>query len=432
MAAAVPAQTGSAPATRVRWRIAGLLLLVVTLTFIDRFNMNVAAKYIQQEFGMSDVQIGSLLSAFVLGYAVLQAPGGWLGDRVGARLILLVSILWWSVFTALTAWSPRLPLAQWIGVGGSLWAARFAVGLGEAPALPNVNKILGRWLTPRERARGNSLILAGVGLGGTFTPPVIAWMMLTWGWRLSFIVCGALGLLIAALWHFYSTERPEHHPDVNTAELALISAGRPAARPAATPWRRMFSGANIPALMLSNFLVGYVMYIFYTWFFLYLVKVRHFAIMSGSYWSTAPFVAILIAAPLGGWISDSMVRRLGHRWGRRAPVLVATVACAALVTTGSRVEHPYLAIVLLALGAGCNCIVAVTQWTLPNDISEHNGGAIAGVLNTTTNLGGALSPVLTPYIANRWGWIAAFDFSAALLCLVFAVWFVIDAERRID
>lgn len=81
--------------TAIRWRLFGLLLTVVTLTFVDRFNMNVAAKYIQQEFSLSNVQIGSLLSAFVVGYATFQAPGGWLGDRFGARRVLLCAIIWW-------------------------------------------------------------------------------------------------------------------------------------------------------------------------------------------------------------------------------------------------------------------------------------------------------------------------------------------------
>src|SRR5712692_3502100 len=107
--------------TAVRWRIIGLLLVVVTLTFIDRFNMNVAAKYIQQEFSLSNVQIGSLLSAFVLGYALFQAPGGWLGDRFGARRTLLAAVIWWSAFTALTAWAPNGFLAKWLGVMTSLW-----------------------------------------------------------------------------------------------------------------------------------------------------------------------------------------------------------------------------------------------------------------------------------------------------------------------
>ena len=107
--------------TRVRWRIYALLLLVVTLTFIDRFNMNVAGKYIQQEYGLTNVQIGSLLSAFVLGYALFQAPGGWLGDRFGARRVLTLAILWWSAFTAFTA----------AGTAASLWFIRFLIGLRE-------------------------------------------------------------------------------------------------------------------------------------------------------------------------------------------------------------------------------------------------------------------------------------------------------------
>src|SRR3954447_21585128 len=137
--------------TGVRWRIYGLLLVVITLTFIDRFNMNVAAKYIQQEFSLSDIQIGSLLSAFVLGYALFQAPGGWLGDRFGARGVLTVAIVWWSVFTALTAAAPDLWLRSWIGVAGALWIVRFLIGVGEGPALPNTNKMIGRWMAVSER-----------------------------------------------------------------------------------------------------------------------------------------------------------------------------------------------------------------------------------------------------------------------------------------
>ena len=119
-------------ATGVRWRLFGLMLVVVTLTFIDRFNMNVAAKYIQQEFSLSNVQIGSLLSAFVLGYAVFQAPGGWLGDRIGARRVLLGAIVWWSIFTALTAVAPLLQSAG-LGLITSFWVIRFLIGAGERP-----------------------------------------------------------------------------------------------------------------------------------------------------------------------------------------------------------------------------------------------------------------------------------------------------------
>lgn len=425
--------TASNAPTGVRWRIYGLLLIVITLTFIDRFNMNVAAKYIQQEYSLSNIEIGSLLSAFVLGYALFQAPGGWLGDRFGARRILTIAIVWWSAFTALTAVAPDLILARWFGVGVSLWIVRFLIGVGEGPALPNTNKIIGKWMAVSERARGSSLFLVAVGVGGAFTPPAIAWIMTNWGWRLSFLVCGAAGLGIAALWHYSSTETPAEHSGVNEAERQVILANRPpvqGARP--FPWRRVFFNGRMLALMAANFLLGYVTYIFYTWFFLYLVNVRNLPVMSGSYWSTAPFLAMLLGAPLAGIVSDRMVARLGHPWGRRIPVLVSATGSCILLIIGSRLADPYHAIVVLAIAAGCNSVAAVSSWALPNDLSENHSGSLAGILNTATNLGGALSPLMTPILAGRYGWIVALDVSAFFMLTISALWLIVHSGRRID
>ncbi len=415
--------------TNIRWRLYGLLLMVVTLTFIDRFNMNVAAKYIQQEFALSDIQIGSLLSAFALGYAIFQAPGGWLGDKFGARRVLTGAILWWSLFTALTAFAPQLGL----GIGLSFWLVRFLIGIGEGPALPCTNKMIGRWMAVPERARGSSLFLVAVGIGGAFTPPAIAWAMTHFGWRASFLACGALGVIVAALWQGQSTENPSDHPGVNAQELAHIQALRsPAIAPGPFPWRRLFATPSIPALIVANFMLGYVTYIFYTWFFLYLVNVRKLPVMAGSYWSTVPFLAILIGAPIGGYVSDAMVRRLGHPWGRRVPVTIAATCSCLLLIIGSRTEDPYIAIGILALAAGCNSVAAVTSWAVPNDLSERYAGTLAGILNTCTNLGGALSPILTPYLANRYGWVAALDFAAAFMLTLGLLWLLVHPERRID
>jgi len=253
-----------------------------------------------------------------------------------------------------------------------------------------------------------------------------------WGWRPCFALCGALGLVIAVLWEVSSTERPELHPRVNAAELKLIQSNRPTARSGPTPWRRIFTGTSIYALLVSNFMLGYVTYIFYTWFFLYLVNVRKLPVMAGSYWSTTPFLAILFAAPLGGWVSDRMVKKIGHPWGRRIPVLVSSLGSATLLAIGSRVENPYYAIGLLAVAAGCNSVAAVTSWAIPNDLSEHHSGSVAGILNTTTNFGGALSPMLTPYLAMHFGWITAIDFAAGFMICICLLWFLVHPERRVD
>ena len=409
------------------------MFIVSAISYLDRVNISIAGTYIAKEFHLSNVELGYVFSAFVLGYAVFQAPGGWLGDRFGARRTLLVAVIWWSVFTALTAWAPTGFLAKWVGVVTALWIVRFLIGIGEGPALPNTNKMIGQWMAPQERARGNSLFIIAVGIGGAFTPPVIVWAMTHWGWRICFAACGLLGIAVAAVWHWNSTETPREHKGVNEAELRWIQGARPPP-PArrAMPWRRMFAGSSIPALLVSNFMLGYVTYIFYTWFFLYLVNVRHMPMLSGGYWSTAPFLAMLIAAPLGGYWSDAMVRRFGQPWGRRLPVFITALASCLLLTVGSRITDPYQAILLLALAAGCNGVCAVTSWALPNDLSEHYSGSVAGVLNTSTNLGGALSPMLTPFIAQRLGWVAALDLAAGFMLCIVLLWFLIHPERRID
>lgn len=284
-----------------------------------------------------------------------------------------------------------------------------------------------------ERARGSSLFLVAVGIGGAFTPPLIAWSMTHWGWRVSFLACGALGIGVAALWQWQSTEHPSQHPGVNAKELEHIQGLRTSlANPGPFPWRRLFASISIPALIVANFMLGYVTYIFYTWFFLYLVNIRKLPVMAGSYWSTVPFLAILIGAPFGGYLSDRMVRQLGQPWGRRVPVAIAATISCLLLITGSRMEDPYHAIALLAIAAGCNSVAAVSSWALPNDLSERYSGTLAGILNTSTNLGGALSPVLTPYIANRYSWVTALDFAAAFMITVGLLWLLVRPDRRID
>jgi ACS family glucarate transporter-like MFS transporter len=341
-------QPQTAPSA-IRWRIARLLLVITTLTFIDRFNMSVASKYIQQEFQLSNLQVGTLLSAFVLGYALFQIPGGMLGDQFGPRRMLLWAVIWWSGFTALTAAAPELFLARWIGVAWSLWIVRFLIGCGEAPAFPNANKVIGMWMPPDELARGNSMFIVGVGIGGTFTPPAIAYTMAHYGWRVCFVACGALGLVVAAAWYCYSTERPEQHPGVNAAELGRIGAGKEIPRTTfRAPWRRILSSRNVWALVFSNAMLGYVTAIFYFWFYLYVVNVRKLQVMNASYWSTAPFVVMLFSVPLGGFVSDWMVRKIGHPWGRRLPVFAGSALSCLCLLAGARIGNPYLAICTLA------------------------------------------------------------------------------------
>jgi len=427
--------------TRVRWQMVALVTLITALTYLDRLNLSIAGKYIQDEFGFSTQTMGWLLSAFVLGYALFQVPGGWAGDRYGPRGVLTSVIVWWSVFTAGTALVPRLPFRAWLGLAWSFALIRFLVGVGEAAAFPNINKTVACWMAANQRGIGNSVFGAGVGVGGTITPVFIAAMMQRWGWRASFYVCAALGLAVAMLWRFHATNRPEEHPRVNAAELALIRAQDPAetgGSQAATaprqraPWGRMLSSGSVWGLILSYFCIAYPAYIFYTWFFIYLVRVRGLSLTQGGWGSSAPFLVITVLAPLGGWFSDRAVAKFGKRRGRQGAVLLGALVSAILLRIGSHTAHNTLAILLLAAAAGFNLFATTSWWATCTDLTPRFTGSLSGLMNMCGNLGGWVSPILTAYIATHFGWSQALDFAAVMTLLAAALWLGVNAGSSLE
>ena len=195
--------------TRVRWRIVVILAIVAGVTYIDRLNLGIVAKFILEEYHFTTQSMGWILGAFSLGYAIFHVPGGWLADRYGPGRVLAGAILWFSVFTALTAIAPSLPLINWLGAAWAFAIVRFTMGLGEAAALPVGNKLMAYWLGEKELAFGTSIFLAGVGAGGILAPFFISWLIKQWGWRASFFVSGLVGMGLAAVCYTFVTSRPE-------------------------------------------------------------------------------------------------------------------------------------------------------------------------------------------------------------------------------
>lgn len=435
-----PVQAGLRP-TCVRWHIVTLLAIIAALTYVDRLNLSIAGKIIQDEFALGTETMGWILSAFVLGYALFQVPGGWLGDRYGPRGVLTLAILWWSTFTAATALAPRLPLAAGFGVAWSFAIVRFLLGVGEGAAFPNASRIVAFWMGAGQRGVGNSLWLIGIGAGGTFTPLLIAWITQHWGWRVSFYICAALGGAVAFAWHLYATNRPEEHPRVNPAELALIQSGdavgagqpRPQNLPKrGTPWGKMFSSVSVWGLILSYFCIAYPAYIFYTWFFIYLVRVRGLTVMQGGFWGSVPFLAITLLAPLGGWVSDRTAARFGKRRGRQSAVWLGVACSTTLLWAGGHTTDNTLAILLLAGAAGFNLFATTTWWATCNDLTRNFSGSLSGLMNMCGNLGGWLSPIVTARIASRIGWTQALDFAALVTLAAGLLWILVDADQNLE
>lgn len=425
--------------TRVRWRIVAVLAIVAGVTYIDRLNLGIVAKFILEEYHFTTQSMGWILGAFSLGYAIFHVPGGWLADRYGPGRVLAGAILWFSVFTALTAIAPNLPVVNWLGAAWAFAVVRFTMGLGEAAALPVGNKIMAYWLGEKELAFGTSVFLAGVGAGGIVAPFFISWLIKNWGWRASFFVSGIVGMGLAVLCYTYVMSRPEEHPQVNAAELDLIHGRRKAsqedngstARVAAVPWKKILATRSTWGLMVSHFCLVYPVYIFFTWFFVYVMKARGMTITKASFWTSAPFVANVILVPLWGWLSDRAVEKLGKRMGRRTSAWLAIACSAALLWSGSQTANNTLALLQLAIAAGFNFAASAVLWTTCNDVSAKFSGSISGTMSTFGSLGGWISPVLTGYVAAKLGWSYALDLAAAITVLSGLAWFFIDADRPI-
>lgn len=425
--------------TRVRWRIVVVLAIVAGVTYIDRLNLGIVAKFILEEYHFSTQSMGWILGAFSLGYAIFHIPGGWLADRYGPGRVLAGAILWFSIFTALTAIAPSLPIINLLGAAWAFAIVRFTMGLGEAAALPVGNKMMAYWLGEKELAFGTSIFLAGVGAGGIVAPFFISWLIKTWGWRASFFVSGIVGMGLAILCYTYVTSRPEEHPKVNAAELDLIRGQRndrigedaSTARVAAVPWKKILATRSIWGLMVSHFCLVYPVYIFFTWFFIYVMKARGLTITKASFWTSAPFVANVIMVPLWGWLSDRAVEKLGKRMGRRSSAWLAIACSAALLWSGSQTANNTLALLQLAIAAGFNFAASAVLWTTCNDISAKFSGSISGTMSTFGSLGGWISPVLTGYVAAKLGWTYALNLAAAITVLSGLAWFFIDADRPI-
>jgi MFS transporter, ACS family, glucarate transporter len=414
----------------------GLVTVTAILTYLDRLNLGIAGKFIQDEFSIPLKTMGWVLGAFLLGYSLSQMPGGYLSDRHGPRRVLIVAISCWSILTAATALAPRLALTRWFGLAWSFAIVRFLVGIGEAPSAPAYTKVVANWMGSRRRGLGSSFNLLGIGLGGVLTPMLITFIMQRWGWRAAFYGCGLLGIVVALAWHFLATDRPDQHHRVNREEIDLIDHGRPQSSEFASgsrvPWWRIFTNRSIIALVLGYFCQGFPIYFFHTWLFIYLVRVRGFSLTQGGFYGATPYLAIALASPFGGLFSDFAVRKFGKRLGQRVAVWVGMFSSAIFLWEGAHAGNKVIAIFLLAMAAGCNMFASVTFWAACIDLGHEYSGSVAGLMNTFGNLGGFLSPIVSAYIASKFGWTSALTLAALVTAGSGLCWFVVDPTRGVS
>jgi MFS transporter, ACS family, glucarate transporter len=413
---------------RVRWVLIFWMFAISAIAYLDRVNISIAASFIQKDFNLDNVQLGYVFSAFVLGYALFQAPGGRLADRFGPRKVLMLGTVWWGVFTALTAAVP----AGIAGLLAVLISVRFILGLGEAVVYPASNRLVAAWIPSQERGIANGFIFAGVGAGAGITPPLITFILLNYGWRWSFFISAAIGLVAGAIWFWIARDKPEDHPWMTNEEAEHIRTGLPAPKAKSSggvPWDIIFS-RNIVAVSAAYFAYGYSAYIFFTWFFLYLSKVRGLDLKASAWYGMLPFIAMATCSPIGGWISDRLTKAYGKRIGRCGVAVAGMAGAALFIALGTQVASPELASIVLAGGAGALYISQSSYWSVTADLAGPSAGTVSGTMNMIGQFGGTVTASLTPMIANAFGWSASFLVPAGLCACGALLWLLVDPEAE--
>ena len=420
--------------TQVRWFLVFWLFVLSAVAFLDRVNISIAGSSIASDYHLTNVQLGWVFSSFLAGYALFQTLGGRLADRFGPRRVLAGGVLWWGVFTALTALVPP-------GIKGALlWfvTIRFLFGAGEAVVYPASNQFVSRWIPTQERGKANGWIFAGVGAGAGLSPPLITFIMLHYGWRASFWVCAAIGLVVGLVWFIAARDTPAEHARVSASELALIHSGLSSAAAGQgrsrqlIPWGRVFKSKEVLAITLSYFSFGYVAWIFFSWFYTYLAQVRGLNLKASAFYAMLPFLAMAVCCALGGTISDRLTRSHGPRIGRCYLASVVISLAAVFLVLGSEVHSARLASIVLAGGAGALYLAQSSFWSVTADLAGASSGSVSGFMNMGAQAGGWLTAWLTPLIASHFGWTASFLVAAGLCLMGAAAWLLVDPSRTLE
>jgi ACS family glucarate transporter-like MFS transporter len=424
------------PRSRVRWNILALLFAASFVAYLLRTNMSVAGEAMMGDLGISQIQLGIVLAAFAWGYAIFQFPGGVFGDRIGGRKALTVMAVLWGMLTLVTAVVPSRSLASPTVILAALACVRFLMGAVQAPLYPVTSGgTTCLWFPVTGWAFPNGLTNAGLTLGSAATGPLIAWLMVTVGWRQSFVVTAPIAFLLAGVWWWYARDRPSDHPAVSRAELDLINAGRSAASvqvPLPGAWRKVLANREILLLTASYFCSNYVFYFFFNWLFIYLVQNRGFKALEGGLYASLPWIVGAVGALLGGLWSDRLSRKLGPRMGTRIPCLVGLTLAAALILLAASARDPRLAVAYLSLCLAFQQLTEGAFWAAAIGVSGRNASAGCGILNTGGNAVGGVGALAVPFVVQSLGWPAALA-SASIFAVVGAVlWLFIDAERKMD
>jgi MFS family permease len=414
-----------------------VLLFAVTLaiiTYVDRVCISQAAPAMQAELGLTKIQMGYAFTAFGWAYALFEIPGGWLGDRIGPRKVLMRVVSMWSFFTIATGWAWNII---------SLVIFRFFFGMGEAGCFPNITKAFANWFPAAERVKAQGILWLSARWGGAFTPLIVGWMLanssggragLGLHYKWVFLIFGLLGVVWAVAFYRWFRDHPRDHPAVNAGELAMIGETLHAGDHS-MPWGKLLASRTVWMLWAQYFFMSYAWYFYITWFPTYLKEqFTSLGDMPRALLACVPLFFGGMGSILAGMLSARLDAWLGSiARTRRWLGVLGMGAAGVMLLVSMQLHTPVASVLAIGLAALCSDLAMPGAWGACMDVGGRHTGALSGSMNMMGQVGGAIAPMAVPLVlaATNNDWSVNMALFALSYFLGAICWAFINSDERL-
>jgi MFS family permease len=377
-----------------------LILLVVAgvINYFDRVALSIANSQVSAELNLSASEMGLLLAAFSLPYAIAQLPMGILLDRLGARVMLGAGLLLWSV-------------AQLAGglvqTFQQFFVARIVLGVGEAPQFPAGAKVFSEWYAIEERGKPTGIFVASTTIAPALAPPVLTAMMLAFGWRGMFIILGVIGILAAIGW--YALYRDRRDVELEPEEVDHLSGVDRAAsdgnQMTFAEWKSLFARRTTWGIALGFMGVIYMVFLYVTWLPAYLQQERGLSIAESGWVLMIPFIGGTFGQITSGIASDRLLARgMSPVVSRKWPICIGLIFAAAFTVPAAYTPNLTMAIIFLTLAMYFVNLASGGAWALVSVAAPRRLVASLGsIMNFGGYMAGAAAPLITGIVVDQTG-----------------------------
>ena len=417
--------------TNIRWLI---VLMLMGFTFLGHFNRNNISVVGSEQFiksgELTEQQMGWVYSTFLFVYTCGMLPGGWLIDRLGPKRALAgmgIGMGGCVILTGLLGFM-KLSLAAMLL---TLIVIRGLAGALSVALHPGAARSVSLWFPFRERSTANGLVTAGALIGVATCYPVFGWLMDRFNWPEAFVLSGTTMMVFAVVWAFLSSDDVSGHSWTNDAERNLVHINDRVPSRSTASWQdvlRLFGNLQLLLLTLSYAALSYFQYLFFYWLGYYFNDVLKLPTAESRQATFTVLIAMAVGMAFGGWYSDWLCRRFGHRLGCRIMAMTGMGTSSALALLGLFTTDPQQIVLYFALAVGALGLCEGIFWTTAPTLEKRTGGLACAFLNTGGNAGGLLAPIFTPYLAKEFGWPAAISVACVVCALGGLLWLGIDSE----